>query len=317
VSVDVRRLLRLGAAAVGAVGVIVCAAAWTPAHAQHPTEQTEFMFSNLRPTGQPVIPIFDGWFQKPDGTYDLCFGYFNLNTKQTLEIPIGKENFIEPAKFNGGQPTHFLPVPPPPNLYRRYFCTFVVNVPADFGRTAKVVWTLRVNDRDFSVPGHLGSVNYKIQELSAKEAGRSSVAPVVKFMPAGPEARGRSGVTLGPLSVAVGQPLPLSLSVTGPPPGPETFDPDASDDEERPYVRNGKKRLWWVKFAKHHGPGDISFAPGEVDIWEGENQAATQATFSKAGDYLIRIQAIDNPSENASYQFHCCWTNAFVKVSVK
>jgi len=308
----VRRVFRLVAAAVA-----VSAATCLPVQAQHPTEQTEFMFSNLRPSGQPVIPIFDGWYPKPDGTFDLCFGYFNLNTKQTLDIPIGKENFIEPAKYNGGQPTHFEPVPPPPNLYRRYFCTFVVNVPADFGRTAKVVWTLRVNGKDFSVPGHLGSVNYKIQELSAKEAGRSSVAPVVKVLPSGPEARGRSGVTVGPLSVSVGEPLPLSVSVTGPPAGPETFDPDASDDEERPYVKDGKKRIWWVKFTKHQGPGAIGFSPSEIDIWESQSEAATTAKFDKPGDYLIRIQAIDNPAENASYQFHCCWTNTFIKVTVK
>ena len=61
-----------------------------PVLAQHPTDNIEFMFSNLRPTGQPVIPIFDGWYQKPDGTYDLCFGYFNLNTKESLEIPLGR-----------------------------------------------------------------------------------------------------------------------------------------------------------------------------------------------------------------------------------
>jgi hypothetical protein len=276
----------------------------------------ELMFSNLRPSGQPVIPIFDGWFQKPDGTYNLCFGYFNLNTKETLDLPLGPDNVVEPRQFDGSQPTHFMAVPPPPNLYRRYFCTFVVNVPADFGKSARVIWTLKVRGRSYSVPGHLGSINYKIQELSAKEAGRGSVAPVIEFLPSGPEGRGRSGVTVGPLSVAVANPLALSLSVTGPPSGPEGFDPDAQDDEERPFIRNGKKRIWWMIWAKHQGPGDVTFGPKEIDVWEGETTTASTATFSKPGEYVLRVQAIDNPGEGGSYQFHCCWTNGYVKVTV-
>jgi len=87
------------------------AAGWTTLRAQHPTDNMEWMFSNLRPAGQPVIPIFDGWYQKADGSYDLCFGYFSLNTRESLDIPLGTDNFIEPKRFDGGQPTHFQPVP--------------------------------------------------------------------------------------------------------------------------------------------------------------------------------------------------------------
>ena len=45
----------------------ILAAGSLPAAAQHPTEGMEFMFDNLRPSGQPVIPIFDGWYPKPMG----------------------------------------------------------------------------------------------------------------------------------------------------------------------------------------------------------------------------------------------------------
>lgn len=296
-----------------AVGLVLSA----PVAAQHPTESMEFMFNNLRPSGQPVIPVFDGWFQKPDRTFDLCFGYFNLNTKETLDIPIGPDNAIEPRRFDGNQPTHFMAVPPPPNLYRRYFCTFVVNVPANFSKTERVVWTLRIRGRSYSVPGHLGSINYKLQELSAKEAGRSSVAPVIKFLPSGPEGRGRSGVRLGPLSVKAGSPLSLPMSVTGPPAGPEGFDPDAQDDDGgRPVVKDGKRRIWWVIWGKHQGPGGVTFSPQAIDVWEGQTATATNAVFDKAGEYVLRVQAIDNPGEGGSYQFHCCWTNGYVRVAV-
>jgi hypothetical protein len=287
--------------------------------AQHPTEGMEWMLSNLRPSGQPVIPIFDGWYQKDDGSYDLCFGYFNLNTKESLDIPIGPDNSIEPKKFDGAQPTFFEPVPGPPNLYRRRFCTFAVNVPTNFPKTDRIVWTLRVRGKNYSVPGHLGSINYKIQELSAKDGGRSSTSPVIKFLPNGPEGRGRSGVKAGPMTVAVGAPLALTLSVAGPPSVPgQGGIMDADDDEERPYVRNGKTRAWWVVWAKHQGPGEVTFTPPDVDLWKGEEStAATKATFSAPGTYVLRVQAIDNPSENGSYQFHCCWTNGYVNVTVK
>lgn len=301
----------------GVLAGALFSATWTPLVAQHPTEATEFMFNNLRPTGQPVIPVFDGWYPKTDGTFDLCFGYFNLNTKETLDIPLGPDNIVEPRRFDGNQPTHFLAVPPPPNLYRRYFCTFVVNVPANFGKTERVVWTLRVRGRSYSVPGHMGSINYKLQELSAKEAGRSSLAPVIKFLPSGPDGRGRSGVKLGPLSVKAGSPLALPMAVTGPAGGPEGFDPDAQDDDGgRPVIKDGKKRIWWVMWAKHQGPGDVSFSPQQIDVWEGQTNTATNATFTKPGAYILRVQAIDNPGEGGSYQFHCCWTNGYVRVTV-
>ncbi len=67
----------------------------------------------LRPRGQNVIPLYDGWFPNPDGSYTLCFGYFNMNTEQTLDVPLGERNRLEPAIYDGVQPTHFDPVPDP------------------------------------------------------------------------------------------------------------------------------------------------------------------------------------------------------------
>ena len=304
------RLIRLAVLVTGITGF-----GWTSAAAQHPIEGMEFMYDNLRPSGQPVIPIFDGWYPKPDGSIDLCFGYFSLNTEQVVDIPLGPNNFIEPKQFQGDQPTHFLPVPGPPNLYRRFFCTMAVNLPKGTPKTTKVVWTLVQKGKPFRVPGHSGSVNYQIQELSAEDGARSSKAPVIKYLPNGPEGRGRSGVRTS-MTAKVGQPLDLGLGVTGPPAGPQGADVDSGDEEERPYIKDGKQRIWWVKWALHQGPADVKFSQSDIDIWEGEKSATAKATFSAPGEYVLRVQAIDNPSENASYQFHCCWTNGFVKVTV-
>jgi len=210
----VRRLIIVGALCAG-----LLPATSTPLKAQHPVDGIEWMMANLRPHGQPVIPIFEGWYQKPDGTYDLCFGYFNLNLEETLEIPLGPGNFIEPAEFDGNQPSMFLPVPPPPNRYRRHFCTFVVNVPED--HDGWVVWTLEHNGQAYSVPGHLEEPAYGIEEVVAvgRRTGRETdgLAPVVRFVePEGSEGIGRSGIWSNPVTVAVGEPLTLSVALSPP-----------------------------------------------------------------------------------------------------
>ena len=117
-----------------------------------PFEQQVFNEQVLRASGQPVVPLYDGWFENPDGTYGICFGYFNLNTEEVVDVPLGPDNFIEPAEFDGLQPTHFESVPA--GGYRRHFCVFSVAVPEDFG-DGRVVWTLRSSGETVSTPGKL------------------------------------------------------------------------------------------------------------------------------------------------------------------
>lgn len=277
---------------VGGLVVGLMVAGGAPLHAQHPVEGTELMIANLRTHGQPVIPVFDGWYQKPDGTYDLCFGYFNLNTEQAVEIPIGPDNFVEPAQYHGRQPTRFDPVPQPPNDHRRYFCTLVVNVPEDFG-TQRVVWTLRQGGKEFSVPGHITAPNYTLEEIY--QYSRQVEAPVLRWEPSGPEGRGRSGVQGPTMHARVGSPLSIPISVTHP---------------------KGEAEEWTVQWFKHQGPGDVTFSPQTVTVKPGEKAGNTSATFSAPGTYLLRVEAIDDARENGSYQFHCCWTTGYVEVTV-
>ena len=60
------------------------------------------------PGGRTLAPFMEGWYANEDGTYSISFGYLNLN-QDTLEIPVGEDNFLEPAEFNGLQPTTFFP----------------------------------------------------------------------------------------------------------------------------------------------------------------------------------------------------------------
>ena len=106
----------------------------------------------IRPRGQPVIPLFDGWFANADGSKSLCFSFFNLNTEQSLTIPLGTENYLSDAGIEAILPTHFDPLPP---RYRHKFCVFTVTVSADFGVDETVVWNLTSANQSLSIPGHI------------------------------------------------------------------------------------------------------------------------------------------------------------------
>ena len=257
--------------------------------------ETQFELQLLRPSGGPVVPIFEGWYRNPDGTFELSFGYFNVNTEETLEIPLGADNFIEPAEFDGGQPTVFEPVP---DSDRRHWGAFTVTVPADFG-ARDVVWTLHVRGQTLSVPGRLTSPAY---ELAGWEfPGRSSVSPLLRWTLEGPAGRGPRGISAAGRQAQVGVPLELGAWVARDP---------VSLDDERPIN---------IKWFKHQGPGDVAFAERttvvEPDAWaqEGGAQVATTVTFSAPGDYLLRVLAFNVIRE---FEFQCCWTNGFVPVTV-
>ena len=260
-----------------------------------PSAAGQIMLRNLRPSGQPVIPLFDGWFHSPDGdgTFDLCYGYLNLNLDQELDIPLGPDNFIEPARFDGVQPTHFEEVP---NVYRRRFCVFTVSV-SELADAANVVWTLRLGDETYSVPGS-SSEHYRMDEIQQSSRGNS--APFVRFdeLAGQVEHRGRTSMMDGQtVTTSVGDPLTLSIAVT---------DPDA--------IPLGVTRVIW---AKHQGPGEVMFSEEETEVVEDTDRFAhsASATFSEPGDYLVRVQAVDWDLGNA-FGFHCCWTNSYVRVMV-
>ncbi len=307
----------------GALVAGLLAESRTPIEGQIPTEG--WSARTLRTFGQPVIPAFEGWYQEPDGTYRLCFGYWSGNTQEALDIPLGPDNFIEPSEFDGGQPTYFMPVPA--TGYRKRYCVFTVNVPEDFG-ARRVVWTLRVRGEAYSVPGHLMSTAYLLDEPDApsralawerlaRETGiddyddiaeedlatwlgfnpgqaQGSIAPVLRFIePTGAEGRGRSGITAGPVRVAVGNPLTLSVFVDAP---------------------DGRPARWWVGWSKHQGPGEATFSQHEMEAdYRYDNRATTTVTFNEPGDYVVLVQSIENIQ---SFERQCCWTNGYVEVTV-
>src|SRR5687768_11656475 len=106
--------------------------------------------------GENVAPVFEGWQQNPDGSFDLVFGYMNRNWDEEIDLPIGPNNSIEPGGPDRGQPTHFLP--------RRSLFTFRVRVPKDFGNK-ELVWTLTSHGKTERAYGTLNN-DYVISNLT-------------------------------------------------------------------------------------------------------------------------------------------------------
>ena len=255
------------------------------------------MVRNLRPSGQPVIPLFEGWYENPDGSHGLCFGYFNLNLEEVLEIPLGPDNAIEPARYDGMQPTQFMPVPSRNEGYdRRYYCVFSVILPPG-SEGDRVVWTLRLGDESYSVPGHVQSPEYRIEEPD--QPGRNSVSPLIRFLePAGPEGRGRgTGLVAGPVTVRIGEALPIRIAVVEP-------------GGDNPHAGFQNVLALW---AKHQGPGNVTFGPGRQTPAPGGVETETTARFTEAGDYLLRVQAYEG---SRPWGAQCCWSNGFLRVTV-
>lgn len=251
---------------------------------------TQLDLQLLRPSGGPVVPFFEGWYQNPNGTYDLVFGYFSVNTEEAVEIPLGPDNSVQPVQFDGAQPTHFQPIPPGD---RRHWGVFTVTVPADFGEQ-DVVWTLRNRGQSYSVPGRITRVAYELDGWD--QPGRLTVAPRVRFGADGPEGIGFKGVTIGPLEARVGTPLPLEVWA-------QRDNPHVEED-------SAPVNLRWIK---HQGAGAVAFSEPQSAVPTGGGYATTQVSFSEPGEYVVRVLAYDSVGD---FEFYCCWTNGFVRVQV-
>ena len=273
------------AVAVAAVAALLLCAHAAPAAAQ------QMMLSPLRERGQTVQPVFEGWYRNPDGTYSLSFGYYNRNTEEILEIPVGAANFIQPAQFNGAQPATFQP--------QRHWGVFTVRVPANFGDEQRVWWHLVVRGDTLKVPGSLKK-GWEIDAL-AGEAGSGNTPPKLRIGDA--EGAGPGGPMGAPLTVAVGKPLTLTIWADD--------DGRARTATATTAARSPVTLAWF----KHQGPGTVTFeAPApRVDVTT--KLATTTATFSEPGEYVLRVRANDGAVASAGHA-QCCWSNGFVKVTV-
>jgi hypothetical protein len=259
----------------------------------------------LAPTldaGLAVVAVFEGWFSNPDGSYSLLYGYFNRNQREELDIPIGPNNRIEPGGPDRGQPTHF--------LTGRQYGMFSVRVPKDFG-TGKISWTLISNGYTSAIPASLNP-DYEVSPFI--EAAVGNTPPVLSFEEKGGTAQGPVGLNTR-LETTVGRPLTLTVWVSDD--GKRTSGSGALSKNPGPPVT--------LRWDKYRGPGNVKFSEvrPKVDFSKAASekpgfsgQAATTATFSEPGEYVLHVVANDYSGDGGG-GFQCCWTFGTVDVSVR
>lgn len=245
-------------------------------------------------SGLSVTPVYEGWYENPDGTFSLSFGYYNRNFEEIVDLPHGAANRMEPAAFDGAQPTRFHP--------RRHWGVFTVTVPADFGDQA-VVWTIDFRGERYSIPGRL-HLDWEIDALDG-EAETGNTPPVLAFAEDGPRGAGPGGPWGGPVAGVVRTPVPLTVWAW-------------DDGRARGSIARGGRTgvpvtLTWFK---HLGPGDVTFDEGTATVPVEGGMATTMATFSQPGDYVLRVRANDASGVSTAGHSQCCWTNGFVRVTV-
>jgi hypothetical protein len=264
----------------------------------------------LPPEGLRVVPFFDGWYRNPDDSVTLSFGYSNLNREEVVEIPLGPDNFIEPKEYDGRQPTSFPPVVPdsrdtgaaPATRRERERGVFTVTVPAGFN--GDVVWTLRNSGQTHKVPGRAKHGAYQLRWPMAM----GSVPPLLRFTPDGRSGRGPVGVEADPLKTSVGTPLSLTIWAID----DSLREKEAVSIKERGPARAAITVTWY----KHSGPGSVVFSQPKTPLQETQGTAATNATFSQPGKYVIRVRADNFGRVDTSPGNQCCWTNGYVNVTV-
>jgi len=271
-------------------------------------------------SGQGVSPVYEGFDLNPDGTFNLWFGYMNLNWEEELDLPIGLENSFDGGMADRGQPTHFAP--------RRHKDIFKVVVPKDFG-TQKLIWKVTVRGKTESIAGTLSPV-WQIDRRRTTRGGNddaidSNTPPVASIQP--PEQTVTVGTSASLAITATDDGLPKRTRTSFPAPNggdvpPQLYAVPPSTAPQRgggpggrgeaPPPATGTLSYEWFKYR---GPGKVTFTEPR-GIMSGSNVTST-ARFSEPGDYVLQVIIDDGSGESAgNFGYHCCWTNVEVKVHV-
>src|ERR1700693_5052844 len=152
--------------------------------------------------GASVTGAFEGWYENGNATRGFLVGYYNRNTQQELDVPVGPNNRIEPGGPDMGQPTHF--------LSGRRHGMFVVPVPRDFTVDQRLTWTIVANGQTTSIPLRLHA-DYVLSPFS--EIAARNTPPVLQFEQNGPSIQGPVAALATALArtTDVSTALPLTL----------------------------------------------------------------------------------------------------------
>lgn len=232
-------------------------------------------------SGQAVAPVYEGYDVNPDGSFNMWFGYMNRNYEEEPDIPVGPDNSFQPGNADRGQPTHF--------TIRRHKDVFSVTVPKDFGDQT-LIWSITAHGQASQVSATLNPVWMIDRKYTTRGADiknpYSNTPPVV---------------TLDSTEMTITLPASLTLSLS-------------ATDDGRP-MRRGVPIGMIFEWAKYRGPGPVVFDPPKAKLVDGKGTST--ARFSEPGEYLLQVVVDDGSGESAgNFGYHCCWTNAQVKVKV-
>lgn len=294
----------------GATTALLMGMIAAPLYAQLPSHLRDYPLAGRKASGDVVGPMFNGWIKNDDDSVTMIFGFVNKNREEIVDVPLGPNNFIEPAQFDGAQPTHF------PVYDRGGFVglqergAFAVTVPAEMADT-EVVWTIKHAGHSYSVPGRATSTAY---EMSAGSQALGSLNPAIRFNLNGAESNDREGIYAAAVNASVGKPVTLTA-----------YAQDRGERDE--YDLETDVFPLGTEWILHQGPAQVDFEPekitgsergtgGEGSLDNGWNVVSTQATFWEPGEYVIRLRVDNFEAPDSQFDNHCCWSNAYVPVSV-
>lgn len=305
-----------------------------PLEAQIDTRERRLPLGPARPAGEPVVPFVESWLANPDGTFTFSMGYFNFNTEETVEIPLGPNNYIEPAELDGMQPTHF-PGPDRGGYQRHERGVFTVTVPASYaGGARSFVWHLNSAEEEHVVRGTVGT---QALQLDYGPRALGSVPPLLAFSEGGATGQHPTGIEMeNEISTRVGVPVQITVWVTDPsersrealgplwretPMGVTWFKHQGPVGDNVSFERVGEP---WEEPGAREAPAPAGFPGASFELpryrdWvapEG-GSSTVMATFADPGEYLLRVRVDNFRAEDSLPDDQCCWTNGWVRVRVQ
>ena len=250
------------------VALVALFAAAVVAHAQGIIDQIPPEITIQRDSGQNIQPYFEGWERSADGAISMWFGYLNRNHKEEVDVPIGPNNTFDPGG-DRGQPTHFYP--------RRQQFVFKFNLPKDWDKEKKVIWTVTAHGRTSTAIGWLQpewEVDEGVRQMNLSFGATPpldppNTAPVISGSP--------------DQTIEAGKSLKLTASAT---------------DDGLPKPRGPRAGGLWIRWIVFRAPGEVVFDTDRTTPVRGKPaELTTEATFSAPGTYWLRAIASDGMLE--------------------
>lgn len=224
--------------------------------------------------GQDASPTFEGWEGNPDGSFSLYFGYYNRNTEEEIDVPIGPLNHFDGAEADRGQPTYFY-------AGRRWF-VFKVVVPKTWTQNDKLVWTLTTKGRTNVSKGWL-QPEWEIDKALITK--NSPGDPFLRITNSTPVPGNIPPVVSGSPAQTVTLPAKVSLKV------------NATDDgipKPGKPGRGGRAQGLQIRWITYRGPAKAVFDQEVSPAVYGEPLSfETMASFPMPGNYRLRAIATD------------------------